>query len=179
MPVNRKLSGLHGVRIAAAIALAACCAGCARRDGAQSAAAPEVVPVRVIPATLGKIPRVIEVAATLVASKRAEISPQVEGVVAEVFKDLGDPVAKGEPLLRLDDEEYRLAVEQARAELARAEAAVAEARARLVQVRSDSARARELRRQGVLSAGQFETQEAALRVAEAAVQAAHAAREPG
>lgn len=50
-----------------------------------------------------------------------EMAPQVGGRVTEVLVDEGAPVAAGDPLFRLDDEPYRLRVEQLQAQLVEAQ----------------------------------------------------------
>ncbi len=61
------------------------------------------------------------------AEKNVQVAAQVEGVVAEVLADLGDPVAQGDTIVKLDDWSYVLDVDQARANLALAEAEYADA----------------------------------------------------
>ena len=53
----------------------------------------------------------------------AEVRAQVDGILAEIFKDEGDRVEQGDPIARLDDREYR-------SELQKIEAQIAEAVAR-------------------------------------------------
>ena len=100
----------------------------------------------------------------------------MSGVVAALFKRGGDAVAVGEPLLAIADEDCRLAVAETKAQLARARAAVAEADAGLQKVRSEHQRAVQLRRRRILSPNEFDKSEAALHMAEAAVEAARAER---
>ena len=58
--------------------------------------------------------RTVPVVGTLYAYEDVTLAPKVSGKVLRVFKDLGDRVGHGEPLMELDPTEYRLAVEQAR-----------------------------------------------------------------
>lgn len=60
----------------------------------------------------------------LVADEVALVGTRAAGSVAKVFVDLGDLVRAGEPLVELDQEEFRLQVEQAEAELVQARSAL-------------------------------------------------------
>ena len=63
----------------------------------------------------------------------ATIAPRVAGQVAEVAVDDNQPVRAGDLLLRLDDRDYRTALEQAQADLRGDQARVAEAAAQLAR----------------------------------------------
>ena len=90
-----------------------------------------------------------------VKADSAVIAPRVAGYVAEVAVTDNQPVRAGDLLFRLDDRDWRAAVERARAELARARAnlgaqaaatvsegsGVAEAQAALAAARAEAARA--------------------------------------
>jgi len=91
------------------------------------------VPVAVDAAGTGSIASYYDATATLEAEKQAEVLARAEGVVAEILAEEGDLVRKGAPLLRIDNDQYRLRVEQAaaaaanlRARFARFEAMIAE-----------------------------------------------------
>lgn len=138
---------------------------------------PAKIPVRVVRAEMRSVPRTITLTATVQAGRRTEVIPEVEGIVATVFKREGDRVAAGEPLLAIADETFRLLVEQAHAELRRAEAGIAQAAAQLTQIRAGHRRTTTLREREILSPTEQESSEAALQVAEATLAGAHAARE--
>ena len=69
--------------------------------------------------------------AAVVSANHATISAQVSGVVSKVHADVGLTVAKGDPLLDLDDADAVLALRMAKAELASVEAQLKLAEARL------------------------------------------------
>lgn len=91
-----------------------------------------------------------------VKADSAVIAPRVAGYVAEVAVVDNQPVAAGDLLFRLDDRDWQVAVERARADLARAQAGrsaqsaatasegsgIAEALAALEAARAEAARAR-------------------------------------
>lgn len=69
-------------------------------------------------------PRRVRTQGSLVVDEISEIGAKVPGRVSEVNVDLGDPVQSKDRLLKIDDEQYKLLVEQAEAQLAQARSAV-------------------------------------------------------
>lgn len=90
----------------------------AKPPAAEQAAAdatvkqPEAVAVTVAPATARPIERRVRTVGTLHGYEEIEISPLVDGHVRRVLHDVGDVVAPGEPLLEIDDADFRLAVQE-------------------------------------------------------------------
>lgn len=79
---------------------------------AGSARKPEPVAVTVAAATRRSIERRVRTVGTLHGYEEIEISPLVDGHVRRVLHDVGDVVAPGEPLLEIDDADFRLAVQE-------------------------------------------------------------------
>lgn len=100
---------------------------------------------------------------------RIEITPRVGGRVGEVFVNLGDRVAPGDPLIQLDTEEFEQDVAQAAAELEVAEASLAEAQASRDAARRELQRTRELRDQGIASRSELEAAETEVALAQTRV----------
>jgi membrane fusion protein (multidrug efflux system) len=67
-----------------------------------------------------------------VAAEMTTVAPKVRGLVAEVFVRENQAVRAGQPLVRIDAEEFEARLQSARADLADADAALAGARAALV-----------------------------------------------
>ena len=137
-----------------------------------------------------------------VAGENAQVTPLTAGQVIEVAVINTQPVRRGQMLMRLDDQDQRLAVQQAEAALAMAqrrftqsraqgsaagasaqarEAAIPEAQARLTAAQADLTRARSdyqrraaLDGSGAVSAEDMSRARAALASAQAAVQQAQA-----
>lgn len=63
-----------------------------------------------------------------VSPSRSEVSPKEPGRVAAVYADAGSRVGRGQPLLTLETDYFKLEVQRAEADLARAKAAEADAR---------------------------------------------------
>lgn len=89
------------------------------------------------------------------------LSAEVSGHIAERLAEVGDTVAAGDVLVRIDDQRLRLAVESAEAELERLAAS-------LDQRRRDLKRAENLHDDRISSADALESARTAVRIAEAA-----------
>jgi RND family efflux transporter MFP subunit len=80
--------------------------------------------VKVIRALKTTLPRSVEVSGTLAAEEEVVLSMKVTGRVQSVYVDLGSPVHRGQPLVKLEPADFELRVQQA-------EAAYQQARVRL------------------------------------------------
>ena len=107
--------------LAAGAALAAVLVGLGpalRGDSAahekKPAAGAQEVPVTTAPVTPRAVERAVEVVGTLEGYEEVNLGAKVEGRVARIHHDVGDEVAPGEPLLDIEDTDYRLAVLEAR-----------------------------------------------------------------
>jgi multidrug efflux pump subunit AcrA (membrane-fusion protein) len=89
---------------------------CAKKPGTTANSdEPKPVPVTVADAKTMSLRRTVSVNGTLYPYEDVTLAPKVGGRVLRVHRDVGDRIGPGEPLLELDDAEYRLAVVQARA----------------------------------------------------------------
>ncbi len=66
-----------------------------------------------------------------VKADNTTVAPKVSGYLSEVLVNDNEPVKAGEVLARIDDRDYRVALDQAKADVAAAEAALASKRAQL------------------------------------------------
>ncbi len=110
-----------------AVALSAC--GVATAAPPPQIAAPTAAPTAAAPAPTSAAPAaepaaqpLVSASGTIAAADEADLSFQLQGVVAEVLAEEGDPVDPGQPLARLDTADLELQVAQARASLAQAQA---------------------------------------------------------
>lgn len=94
-------------------------------------AAADVIPVSVQQLGDLLIDREVRAPATVVSANRAIVTSEVSALVREVTADVGAAVRKGDLLIRLDDDNARLALAQARASLAALDAQIVQARQRL------------------------------------------------
>jgi membrane fusion protein (multidrug efflux system) len=86
-----------------------------KAGGPGGADATPPVAVAVTPAFRGSIATYHSATATLEAEKEAEILARVSGIVRSIEAEEGDAVREGADLLRIEDREYRLREDQARA----------------------------------------------------------------
>lgn len=102
---------------AAMVCLAALlAAGCRDAKPAQGQArAAEPVPVRVADVQRRAVPRAIDFTGTIYGEEEATISSKSNGRLAILEADLGDEIAPGQPLARIDPTDYELALAERRA----------------------------------------------------------------
>jgi HlyD family secretion protein len=135
--------------------------------------------------------RTLQFSARVATLSRVELGSTLTGRVAEVLVGEGARVRRGEPLLRLESDELRAALEQARAAERQAEArlaglrgsgrdaaqaGVAQADAVRVAAETELRRTAELVQQGFLSRSRLDDAQRALDVAQAQLAAARAQR---
>jgi len=97
-------------------------------DGARagsSGGGSKTVPAVVQPARFATYRRIVQAVGTGEAIKSVTLYPDVAGRITEVLFEAGDHVDKGQPLLRLDSDDERLAVQQTEAEVEELERRVA------------------------------------------------------
>jgi membrane fusion protein, multidrug efflux system len=73
--------------------------------------------VTVTPVRAQKVARTIEFVGTLYANEEVTVSVEVDGRIASLAADLGDRVARGQTLARIDDSEFRFAIKQTESNL--------------------------------------------------------------
>ena len=163
----------RGVALAAVVLLGAAVLGWARwRGPVVDAFAVQAAP----------LVRTVQVSARVEALTRVDVGATLTGRVAEVLVREGDAVRAGQPLLRLETDELRATLAQARASeqqaqarlsglrttgRAQAQAALAQADAGVVAARAEMERAQALVAQGFVSGSRLDEARRALQVAEA------------
>src|SRR2546427_11284949 len=109
---------------------------CKRSNGqpsnnAAANPAPAILEVSTVAAVVRQLPRFFEATGTLAADVQTDVQPQTAGKVVAVGVDMGSPVSKGQMLVRLEDADYKLRLDQAVAQLDSAKAAVSQAQEKL------------------------------------------------
>jgi HlyD family secretion protein len=135
-------------------------AGCGRGSGGGLPV--ETPAVEALPARSGSVPLDEVISGVVRAHNQVAIRPEISGTVVEVMARNGDPVAAGQPLVRLDGESLRERLRSAEADLGVADANALEATARVDEVEAQVVRARALAANGLTSALELETLEAQL-----------------
>ena len=74
---------------------------------------PLVVEVTTAAAIKRDLPRFFEATGSLAGDQQTDVAPQTSGKVVAVGVDIGSPVRRGQMLVRLDDAELKLRVDQA------------------------------------------------------------------
>jgi len=138
-------------------------AGCGRSD-----ADPRTDPPLVRVATAGTAGGdTREFTGVVGARVQSDLGFRVGGKVVARLVDAGQPVRRGQPLMRIDPTDYRLAAQAAAG-------TVAAARARAIQTSADAARYRDLVSAGAVSASAYDQAKAAALAAHAQLSAAEA-----
>src|SRR5688572_1772074 len=88
---------------------------CERKSQAAGAGArtPSTVPVTLAPVKVLPVQRTVDVVGTLFGEEETVVSAKVPGRIIALYKDVGDVVAPGEPLVQLKQNDYQLAVTRA------------------------------------------------------------------
>ncbi len=97
------------------------------RTEAATPAAPEPVEITTAPAILRELPRFFEATGSLAGDQQTDVAPSIAGKVTAIGVDLGCYVKRGQMIVRLDDVDSKLRVEQAQAQLDQAKAALRQA----------------------------------------------------
>lgn len=124
----------YGLTLTAAALLLAGCGS--RTNSANSANAnnqPQIVDVTTTQAVVRPIPTYFEATGNLASDASVDVAPAVGGKITEVNFDVGSYVQKGSVLVRLDDRDARIRLEQAEAQVEQQRAAVNTAIAALRQ----------------------------------------------
>ncbi len=124
-----KLAALMLVLVAAGAFIASCGGSRAnvRKEEGTATTQPSVVEVTTAAAIRRDLPRFFEATGSLIGDQQTDVAPQTAGKVVAVGVDIGSRVQRGQMLVRLDDAELKLRVEQAAAQLEQAKAAVKQA----------------------------------------------------
>jgi multidrug efflux pump subunit AcrA (membrane-fusion protein) len=113
--IRRILFPIAATLTAAALALTL--SACNRASGASAkpgaGRGPATVPVTLAPARIMPVQRAVDVVGTLYGEEETVVSAKVPGRIIALYKDVGDPVAPGEPLVQLKPNDYQLAVTKA------------------------------------------------------------------
>jgi len=92
------------LRLAGWLALAGmvCSVGCGKESNAAGSQGPSAIPVKVLEARATAVRDTSDYVATLKSRDSAVIMPQVEGQIVQIYKQSGEQVAAGTPLMQID-----------------------------------------------------------------------------
>jgi RND family efflux transporter MFP subunit len=111
-------------------------AGCSRSKGqpnssSQAGATPAVIVVSTTPAVVRQLPRYFEASGSLAPNEQTDVAAETSGKVTAVGVDIGSSVRRGQMIVKLDDADFRLRVQQAQAQLEQAIATLHQNEARI------------------------------------------------
>ena len=118
------------VALAGVVFLATSCGGSkanVRKDETNASAQPVAMDVTTAPAIVRELPRFFEATGSLTGDEQTDVSPSMAGKVVFVGVDLGSYVRRGQTIVRLDDVDSKLRVQQAQAQVDQAKAAMRQA----------------------------------------------------
>jgi RND family efflux transporter MFP subunit len=95
-------------------------AGCNKQPPVQAKQEQGPIPIKATRIVARDLQRDVESVGTLFPYEEVTISSEIDGRVLEVLADLGDAVQKGQPLVKVSDEEQRYLLAQNEAELKQA-----------------------------------------------------------
>jgi multidrug efflux pump subunit AcrA (membrane-fusion protein) len=123
------------MRFAKAALLLVLVAGCSKGKSAEPAnstpAAIKVIEVTTTTSEVREVPLSIDANGTFDASESSDLSPQSPGLIAATPVDVGASVKKGDVVVRLDDRDARLRLEQAKSVVGQADASLRQAESRI------------------------------------------------
>ena len=97
---------------AASLVLACCGFASSAALGANGGGMPPM-PVEAQPVTVGELVRTVEAVGTLRANESVILRPEMQGRVEKILLDEGQPVTAGQPMVQLDDDQYRAELAEA------------------------------------------------------------------
>lgn len=120
---------LLAVAIVALSVLAVSCGGSKAnvRNEPAPGAAPAAIEVTTAAAITRDLPRFFEATGSLAGDQQTDVAPSIAGKVVAVGVDLGSYVKRGQMIVRLDDVDSKLRVEQAQAQVEQSKAALRQA----------------------------------------------------
>ena len=115
------------------VSLAACSRskGQGNTAGASASPIPTAISVSTSSAVLRQLPRYFEANGSLAPNQQADVAAETSGKVAAVGVDLGSSVRRGQMIVRLDDSDFRIRIQQAQAQLDQAKATLRQNEAKI------------------------------------------------
>ena len=124
-----RLAGL-ALLLIGVISLAISCGGSkanVRNDAPGATSSPATVDVTTAAAITRDLPRFFEATGSLAGDEQTDVAPQTSGKVVALGVDIGTYVKRGQMIVKLDDSELKLHVDQSLAQVEQAKAAVRQA----------------------------------------------------
>jgi multidrug efflux pump subunit AcrA (membrane-fusion protein) len=118
LPGPLKLSLLVLLAVAAGLGLLACNRSNGQPNNAASASpTPSAIEVSAAPVVSRQLPRFFEATGSLAPDEQTDVAAETSGKVVAVGVDMGSSVRRGQMIVKLDDADSRLRIQQAQAQL--------------------------------------------------------------
>ncbi|HMJ25291.1 MAG TPA: efflux RND transporter periplasmic adaptor subunit [Pyrinomonadaceae bacterium] len=120
--------------IAAVGTISTACSGSKGQGNSASASAsppPAAISVSTTSAVMRQLPRYFEANGSLAPNEQTDVAAETSGKVSAVGVDLGSSVRRGQMIVKLDDADFRIRVQQAQAQLDQAKATVRQNEAKI------------------------------------------------
>jgi multidrug efflux pump subunit AcrA (membrane-fusion protein) len=133
LPRSVKLTILVLLIGAVGIGFAACSRSKGQDNNANASASPTptAISVNTTAAVSRQLPRYFEANGSLAPNEQADVAAETSGKVAAVGVDLGSSVRRGQMIVKLDDTDFRIRIEQAQAQLDQAKATLRQNEAKI------------------------------------------------
>jgi len=126
-PERIKLSLSIAVLLIVAAFVSSCGGSKANVRKEESGPTTKAIEVTTAAAITRDLPQFFEATGSLAGDQQTDVAPQTAGKVVEVGVDIGSPVRRGQTLVKLDDSEFKLRVNQSQAQVDQAKAGVRQA----------------------------------------------------
>jgi len=133
LPRSLKLTILVLLIGAVGIGFAACSRSKGQDNNANASASPTpaAISVNTTAAVSRQLPRYFEANGSLAPNEQADVAAETSGKVAAVGVDLGSSVRRGQMIVKLDDTDFRIKIEQAQSQLDQAKATLRQNEAKI------------------------------------------------
>lgn len=115
------------------------------KQGGKSSSGDSVTPaVEAVKARFGSLPLSERLSGTVVANNQVSLYPEISGKIKAVHVQNGDKVAKGDPIVSLEDQQYQESLNQAKANQRINNARLKQAKARYSELQAKYVRTKKL-----------------------------------
>ena len=101
------------------------------KASASGSPTPAAISVSSTSAISRQLPRYFEANGSLAPNQQADVAAETSGKVAAVGVDMGSSVRRGQMIVKLDDADFRIRIQQAQAQLDQAKATVRQNEAKI------------------------------------------------
>jgi RND family efflux transporter MFP subunit len=131
LPRPLKLTLLVLSIAAAGTSFIACNRSKGQGNNASASPTPAAISVSTTSAILRQLPRYFEANGNLAPNQQADVAAETSGKVSAVGVDLGSSVRRGQMIVKLDDSDFRIRIQQAQAQLDQAQATLRQNEAKI------------------------------------------------